>query len=325
MQVTKDSRGPSQNAALSLIGLPYLFGVRGPSPRNQMALGPDVLLSNEALLSGLRSHFSDVAVISIEDADDPMPAQTAGYDSLNVVGLFAGDQLSRMLVQNSRLAEEVRKARKSGRIPLAATGACSAAIGMVAGLGHEDEIGMIWFDAHDDASTPETSVSGLMEGMPVSMIAGRCWQAYCRQIPGFREIPSDRILSIGLHEQHASGPERQSSQIGSVVNPVAILKQGYEAAVEVALLDLSRRCRKVYVHVDVDVLDPSVVLISHHMAHGGLTLEQLEFALSRIADHFEIVGLDYSCFDPSMDPNAPDILARSMVTASKVTERSRKQ
>jgi arginase len=302
--------------ALSLIGLPYLYGLRQALPRNHMALGPGSLLSNVHLQSGIKELYSDIETVMIEDADDPRPDETAGYYSFNVTGLFAGDQLSRTRVQVSRLAEQVRRARDAGRIVLAATGACSAAVGMVAGLGADEDIGMVWFDAHDDSRTPETSTTGLMDGMPVAMIAGQCWQAYCSQVPGFRPIPLERILTLGLHEKYEAEGGRKL-MLKNIVDPSAIRKQGFDNAVVGALDDLAKRCRKVYVHVDLDVLDPEVAIVAHHMATGGWTIDQLHFALSATAERFEIVGLDYSCFDPSLDDKAADVLAKSMVFASR--------
>lgn len=309
--------------ALSLIGLPYLYGIRQPSPRNHMALGPRVLLSNPLLRAGLDGHFADIRTVMIEDADDPRPEETAGNSGLDVVGLFAGDQLSRMRVQIARLAEEVGKARGEGRLVLAATGACSAAVGMVAGLGADEDIGMVWFDAHDDSSTPETSATGLMEGMPAAMIAGACWQAWCGRIPGFRPIPPERILTLGLHETYAAEGGRALRVLKNTVTPETVRRYGFEAAVTAALDDLARRCQKVYVHVDVDVLDPDVALVARHMAKGGWTIAQLHAALSLVAQRFEIIGLDYSCFDPSLDADAADILGASLAFAAPTVAQSR--
>jgi len=309
------ARDEKHSEAISLIGLPYIFGTRQPSPQNHMALGPGALLSNGLLKSSLAERFVNVEIVMIDDADDPRPEGTMGYSSFNVAGLFAGDQLSRMLVQNSRLAQEVHRAREAGRIPLAATGGCSAALGMVAGLGVETDIGMIWFDAHHDANTPETSASGLVEAMAVAMVAGRCWSTYCQRIPGFRAIPMERILSIGLHEDHV-GRDKRSQVLENVVDRRAIREQGLENTLTLALEHLAERCSSVYIHVDVDVLDPSALRASNYMVCGGLTVEQLHLALSAVARRFKIIGLDYSAFDPSLDETAADILAKSMVRAS---------
>ncbi|NTI78743.1 arginase family protein [Agrobacterium rhizogenes] len=303
--------------------MPYVFGRREASPRNAMALGPRELLSDQTLLSAL-SHIShDLTVELIEDVDDPAPDETAGYFDANVAGLFAGDQMSRLQVQTSRLARSVRNAVSADRLPLVANGGCTCTLGMVAGLGDVGDIGMVWFDAHDDAEIPETSTSGLVEGMPVSMIAGRCWQAFCRQIPGFEPIPADRILTIGLHEKYEHKPNRGQKSPGSIVNPAVIESKGYKAAIVDALADLRTRCSRLYVHVDVDVLDPTVLMSSHHAGEGGLSDVQLVWALDAIADRFEIVGLDFSSFDPTVDPNGISALVPLIVHAASAATRSR--
>ncbi|WP_233282908.1 MULTISPECIES: arginase family protein [Agrobacterium tumefaciens complex] len=310
--------------ALSLIGLPYLFGLRQPSPRNAMALGPRALLSDKNFITNLEQNFGDLSVELIEDADDPSPEQTAGYYDANVIGLFAGDQMSRVMVQNMRLARSVAAAHNAKRLPLVANGTCTSALGMVAGLGSVENLGMIWFDAHDDAETPETSTSGLIEGMPVSMIAGKCWQAYCRQIPGFRIIPEEHIVSIGLHEKYLHKPKRGLRALGQAVDPDAIARSGFDAALSHALDRLRSYCQTVYIHVDVDVLDPSVLKASHHIANGGLTADQLRYAFTSIANRFEIAALDFSSFDPTVDPKSVSVIAPLMLDAALAMKQSRR-
>ena len=83
-------------------------------------------------------------------------------------------------------------------------GDCTHITGVVGGLqdahGPAARIGLVWFDAHGDAMTPETSPNGFIEGMLTTTIAGKCWKLYRRQIPGFREISEEMIISVGIHE-----------------------------------------------------------------------------------------------------------------------------
>ncbi|SIT54870.1 hypothetical protein BQ8794_190004 [Mesorhizobium prunaredense] len=161
-------------------------------------------MAPDAAPASLAGVFGNVEVVVIDDADEPTAANTGGDYRL----LPVGDQMSRILVQNIRLAETVQVARKAGRIPIASIGACSASLGMVGGIADaEGDVGMIWFDAHGDAKTPDTSESGFFEGMPVTTIAGKCWPRYRRKIPGFREIPEERIITVSLSEM--SRPRRR--------------------------------------------------------------------------------------------------------------------
>ena len=169
---------------LSLIGLPYHCGIRTfVAGQEQMARAAELIFAEENAPVSLRESFSDIQIVMIDDADDATEADTGGDHRL----LIRGDEMSRQLVQHSHLAAAVRRARQFNRIPLVWAGECISAVGVVAGL-DDDSMGMVWFDGHHDALTPDTSRNGFMSGMPVTMIAGYCWPLYRRAIPGFHEI-----------------------------------------------------------------------------------------------------------------------------------------
>jgi arginase len=196
---------------------------------------------------------------------------------------------------------------------------------VIGGLGDtEGNIGMIWFDAHGDASTPETSVNGFIEGMLTTTIAGKCWLLYRRRIPGFREISEERIISVGIHEAFsAKGRPHTASAIGTVINPPVIAKLGYTGAMAAALGLLSGKTDRVYVHIDTDVLDPSVLRANWHAADGGLSDAQVAEGLTMIADRFEILAVSFSAFDPEVDPRGPQVIVPLILKAAHNAARSR--
>ncbi|SCB36522.1 arginase family protein [Rhizobium hainanense] len=310
-----------RNIPISLIGLPYMEGTRQPNAGYSFALGPTVLLEATNVPAAMREVFDDIEVIMIDDVDEPGPRETGGDHRL----LPIGDQMSRILVQNIRLAQVVSEARAKGRIPITAIGCCSAALGMVGGVGDaEGDIGMIWFDCHGDAKTPDTSENGFFDGMPVTTIAGKCWPRLRRKIPGFKEIPEDRIVTIGLHEQFTSGGRPGAGDaLGWQVHKLEFEKHGFEGALALALDDLLKRCKKVFVHVDVDVLDPSIINVSTHTAPGGFTSEQLVTALDMIGKRFEILALAWSAYDPTIDTKGPSVLIPMVVQSAQIAARSR--
>ncbi|MGV2052382.1 arginase family protein [Agrobacterium sp. 22-209-1] len=300
---------------VSLIGLPYLMGSKGPNLGYQMAQGPRVLLAAENAPAAMQGLFSDVETVMIEDADEPNTAFTGGDYRL----LPVGDQMSRVLVQNIRLAQEVKGARDRGRIPIACVGACSAALGMVGGVGDADgKIGMIWFDAHGDAQTPDTSENGFIEGMPVTTIAGKCWPRYRRKIPGFREIDESRIVTIGLSEMFTPTARKHASDaLGTLVYKPVIDAFGFENALTQALDGLASKCNKVFIHFDTDVLDPSVLRANTHAADGGLTDEQCKTAFGLIGERFEILAVSFASYDPVVDKRGPKVLVPLVVAAAE--------
>ncbi|ACM31271.1 arginase [Agrobacterium rhizogenes] len=306
---------------VSLIGLPYLMGSRGPNLGYQMAQGPRILLAPEKAPAAMQEFFSDVETVMIEDADEPNIAFTGGDYRL----LPVGDQMSRVLVQNIRLAQEVKGARERGRIPIACVGACSAALGMVGGVGEtEGEIGMIWLDAHGDAQTPDTSENGFIEGMPVTTIAGKCWPRYRRKIPGFREIDESRIITIGLSEMFTPTARRSAKDaLGTLVHKLVIEELGFEEALTRALDNLASKCGKVFIHFDTDVLDPTVLRANTHAANGGLTDEQCKTAFRLIGERFEILAVSFASYDPVVDERGPQVLVPLLVAAARAAAEGR--
>ena len=88
------------------------------------------------------------------------------------------------------LAPQVRSAVESGSLPLVLAGQCMSSLATSAGLGGQD-LGVVWFDAHGDVNTPETSPSGFLDGMAISSLVGRCWKELSATIDGFKPLAAE--------------------------------------------------------------------------------------------------------------------------------------
>lgn len=307
-------------SAVSLIGLPYHMGARGRSSGYQMALGPEVLLQDSHLPRAFREVFADPEVVWVVDADEASEVDNGG----DFRTMPRGDQMTRHLVQSMHLARAVQDVRSRGRLPIGILGNCSASLGMVGGIDDEGA-GMIWFDAHSDAMTPDTSTNGFFEGMPVTTIAGHCWPTFRRQIPGFHEIPEERIITVGNHEIYwEGGRQGDDHALGALVDPPTINEHGFAGAMDRALDVLTAHTDRVYVHIDVDVLDPTVLRGNSHCAPGGLTLENMSYALNAIAGRTEILAISTSAYDPDVDPRGPEVLVPLITEAALAAARSRR-
>lgn len=296
---------------LSLIGLPYGFGAPPQPTGYQFARGPHVLLAEAALPSRLATvQPNEIRRIWIDDADEADDRDHGGD-----VRLFPpGDTAVRTLVQNMRLAKAVSTEVAQGRFPVASVGNCMYSLGMIGGIDDPD-IGMIWFDAHSDAATPETTSNGLFDGYPLKTITGEILKRWRERIPGFHVIPEDRVISVGDHERYsrtARAVAPGGEAVGTVISPPVIEQVGFEAAMSTAVDALAQKVSRVFVHIDVDVLDDDIVRVSLHGAPGGLSPDQLLAAIGIIADRVEIAGLTIAAFDPTLDPNSPEILTSLM-------------
>ncbi|KIW11855.1 hypothetical protein PV08_09128 [Exophiala spinifera] len=302
---------------LSLIGLPYQFGRRAAPTDYQMARGPEVLLAPSAVPAALKEMSTDIDLVFLDDLDDP---KTGPND---VRPVLLGDQMIRQLHQNNALAAAVRAARSNGRFPVCFSGCCNSSLGIVGGI-DDPNLGMVWFDAHADDYTPETSPTGFFDGMPVSIIAGECWKRWREKIQGFHVIPPQRISQVGLHDRsaYAESPGRRAG-VGHLVDPAAVLLFGFEGAFLRTLDQIKARTDRVYVHVDTDVIDAKIMRANLYCAEGGVTPEQMIWAVEQIAKTVRIEALNFASFDAAVDPNAPAILTKMIQGIVGVIQRSR--
>ena len=154
-----------------------------------------------------------------------------------------------------RIAARAAKGRGKGRLPIVLGGNCNTAVGGVSGI-NTGPLGVIWFDAHSDFCTPETTETGFFDGMGMAMLAGRCWCGMLSTVPGYAPVPESAIGLVGargLSEQEA----RDLDASGVTQIRVADVRSGgVTHAFDPLIYTLRERADAVYLHIDLDVLDP---------------------------------------------------------------------
>ena len=205
----------------------------------------------------------------------------------------------------------VRDTRAAGRFPLVLAGNCHSAVGTVAAL--DGDIGVVWFDAHADFHTPDSSTTGFLDGMPLALVTGEGWAELRRTVEGLRPIPQDHVVLVGARDLEPTEEKRLAAS--------AILRAD-SASLDGALDELADRTDTVYVHIDLDVLDPSEGKANDWAVAGGLTAAELEAALGAVLARFEVPAAAFTAYDPSADPEGriPPIAARlaGLLTDQKV-------
>lgn len=259
-----------------LIAVPYDSGIRGW----RMGAGPDRLL-DAGLEASLRAAGHAVSAQHVE-----LPACAAATENAATFALAA------------RLADHVRAARADGALPIVLAGNCASAIGTLSGL-DDAAPAVIWLDAHADLNTPETTRSGFLDGMALAIATGRCWGAMAAAVPGFRPVPDDNVCLIGARNLDPAESEylvRSDTPVLSVMD--------YLERFPDALESLRTRADTVYLHIDLDVLDPSEGRANSFAADGGLLLRDVLEVIDTIRGRFEIGAVALTAYDPSCDPNA---------------------
>lgn len=261
-----------------LFQVPYDSGLRGV----RMGLGPDYFVQHGAV-SALSSHGWEVEVETIE-SQRPFPSE-----------------ITTSLVLCWQLAQRVCSVKDQGAFPLILAGNCNTSLGGIAGVG-SDDLGVIWFDAHSDFRTPETGVGGMLDSMGLAMLTGQCWRRATSYIPGFAPMPINRVLLVGARQLEPDDEEQLELAQVPLVRGEQIRAEGLIGSLMQALQALRARVQRVYVHLDLDVLDLEVGKANEFAEPGGLFVQELEQALELISQHFVIAGAAFTAYDPTSDP-----------------------
>ena len=215
----------------------------------------------------------------------------------------------------SSLTEYVRAAVESNRFPLVLAGNCITAVGTLAGLSTESAI--VWLDAHADFNTPETTVTGFVDGMALAMATGHCWQNLTGSIRGFRAVLDKNVVLIGARDLD---PEERTLLERSAITSLdttAIRKRGVKGALSPALEDLA--AGQVYLHIDLDVLDATEATVNQYSSTGGLTLAELLEAVRVVAEARPIAAAAITAYDPLHDKDASALRAGAALIQELVT------
>jgi arginase len=260
---------------IRLIAVPYDSGIRGW----RMGAGPERLLSAGAA-DRLRAAGHAVAVEQVDLPDAATPEVHAAF------------AIARQL--SGRVAD----ARTAGELPIVLAGNCVSSIGILSGLA-DAHPAIIWLDAHADLNTPETTRSGMLDGMSLAIATGRCWRDMASTIPGFRPIPDAQICLIGTRDVDEGEAELLRAARIPAIRP-SELATGLSAALD----DLRTRTETAYLHIDLDVLDPGEGIVNPFSAAGGLRLAQLLDVIATVRQRFALGAVALTAYDPSYDADA---------------------
>jgi arginase len=244
----------------------------------RMGAGPARLLAG-GLAERLRDDGHRVSVAEIDPPEGARPAE-----------IRTAFDLARAL------AAQVAEARAAGAFPIVLAGNCFSALGTVAGLG-AGAAGVLWLDAHGDFNTPETTTGGFLDGMALAALTGRCWTRLAAGIPGFAPVPEADAALAGARD--LDPPEAELLARSALARPS---RGALVAEVAEWARGLARRGRRLYAHVDLDVLDPaSVGRVNEFAAPGGLALDELLAVVGEAAAHCPLAGAALTAYDPAYD------------------------
>jgi arginase len=184
--------------------------------------------------------------------------------------------------------------RKS--FPLLLGGDCSMLVGIFSAFAQRDaEIGLVFLDGHADFQSPEISASGDPADMELAILTGRGPEKIVR-ISGKHSLLKDEdVVVYGIRAWD------QIAESDIVVYDKELMAEiGIKGAVEDGLENLTRRNLPLWLHFDVDVLDPEYMPVMFPEP-GGLTFEEVLEFLSLVMASGRIIGMSIACYHPRLD------------------------
>lgn len=213
----------------------------------------------------------------------------------------SGDPSARFLKEIIRACERV--ARRVGRTlgegltPLVLGGDHSVALGTLGGMASVRGPGaVLWFDAHGDVNTPETSPTGNVHGMPLAAALGLAGSGFKSEAWPLPAVEPRRTALIGIRSLD-EGERSLLRDLGAAVYTMMELdRRGIEECVKEALARVEG-ASFVHVSLDMDVVDPEVAPGVGTPVRGGLSYREAHLAMELVAeagvlDSFEIVEVN---------------------------------
>jgi arginase len=204
------------------------------------------------------------------------------------------------------LAQLVENSLTQGSLPIVLGGDHSIAMGSLAGLAHfyqqqRQNIGLIWFDAHADFNTPETSPSGNIHGMPLSSSLG-FGPPELREIFGFQpKIRPQNTVLVGVRDIDTPEKEVLLSSAIRVFTMRDVDERGMRSVVEEAIRIATQLTAGFALSWDMDFIDPAYAPGVGTPIRGGASYREAHLAMEMIADTNKLLMLELVEINPVLD------------------------
>lgn len=250
--------------SITVVEVPYEMGMRevgtGAGPGRLLGAGADRVLAYRGV---------------------PAQVQHIHLRDKSCEGLDAVVDLGRQV----RVA--VREARQQELLPVILAGNCITCVGVLAGL-EGSETGIVWMDAHADFHTPETSISGNLEGMALAVAAGHCHEDLRGRIGLGTPVAEHNIVLVAPRDVEAGERERLAASQVAIVEAVTPLPVTVGA-------------EQLYLHIDLDCLaleeSPGVAF----RAAGGMPVAEAVELVRHMVSTLPVAVVGMTNFRPDLD------------------------
>ena len=278
---------PDINNQIALIGVPMDLGA-GTRGSN---LGPEAIR-----IAGIKKRLEKIGY-QVDDRGD-ITAERREVQTQPGSNLKNLNEIARV---NRLLCQEVSESMKEGKIPVILGGDHSIAIGSIFGvLQNRKNLGVIWFDAHGDINTRDTSPSGNIHGMPVSVLMGMGPEELT-SIGNGAFLKRENIVYVGSRDLDSEERKAMKEQGIKVFTMYEIDDMGIKKVMEEAIRIAGDGTDGIHVSFDMDAMDPEIAPGTGTKVPGGMGYRETHYALEMIAKSDKLVSVEFVEVNPLLD------------------------
>lgn len=276
---------------ISIIGVPMDLG----QMRRGVDMGPSAIRYAEMVerIKSLGYEIKDRGDIEI-GRPDPEEQDSGKESHLR--------NLKEVSEANQKLSEAVSEVIDNDRFPLVLGGDHSIAIGTLAGVSrHYNNLGVIWYDAHGDLNTAETSPTGNIHGMPLAVSLG-IGHASLTGIGGYTpKVKPENVVIVGARSLDEGERELIRERGIRVYTMHEIDKLGMTAVMEETMDYLRERTDGVHLSLDLDGLDPNDAPGVGTPVMGGISYRESHLAMEMLSDSDLVTSAEFVEVNPILD------------------------
>ncbi len=204
--------------------------------------------------------------------------------------------------KSAKLAIRVDEIIQSGSFPLVLGGDHSIAIGTLAGLSkHYKKLGVIWYDAHGDLNTAETSPSGNIHGMPLAVSLGIGHPSLTGIGGNAPKIKPENVVVIGARSLDPGEKILIKEKGIKVYTMHEVDRLGMAKVMEETIEYLRDKTDGIHLSLDLDALDPNDAPGVGTPVRGGISYRESSLAMELLSEAKMITSAELVEVNPILD------------------------
>ena len=252
-------------------------------------------------IAGLSRSVQKLGYDLTGETDIPVPAMETRQTS-NTNARFKDE----ILAVCTDLAEKSKLALERGEFPLVIGGDHSIAMGTVYGISafykeSNQDLGLIWFDAHGDMNLPEFSPSGNVHGMPLAHLLGYGDPDLSSVLGNKPAVKPENVVLIGIRDVDRVEREFIRKSGVKVFTMRDIDEQGMSQVASQALEIVNTNTAGFHISFDLDGCDPEVIPGSGTLVPGGVSYREAHLLLEVCAADGRLTSMEVVELNPFVD------------------------